>query len=393
VPFFHKRNTRILFLVGVGIAILLFGYYLSNVFNPFLIAFFLAYMLNPLVTFLEKKRIPRSVSIIGFIVLILGIVVALFVVAVPIAVTQVGQIPEAFMGDERAGDGELVTDWNGNGKYDAGYIEILLEKTRRLAKDYEVNVDVPEKERVAEQIIEYMGGPKVIAGSTQKVLSWMFTQVLSILNIIIFFLLVPIYLFFFLREMNAINESITNHLPGMYRERILDIWHQIHRAVAGFFRGRLVIAVICAAIILPVLLACGVRFGLIIAIVAGITMIVPYLWVPCGFLPAIILTMLDFPGDWTRLVFAGGIFIVVANLDQFVFTPKIVGKEVELHPVTIILSMFVFGSLFGFFGLLLSIPLAATLKILGKEFVLPELRALADERKAKKGYFVDDKSP
>lgn len=587
MPFFHRRNMRILLLLAVGVFLLLFGYYLSSVFNPLLIAFIIAYILNPLVTAFERKGVPRTVTVVGIIFITMAVIVLTLLVAVPMIYGQVVQIPDALIGDEYYSTKELMVDWNnngkfdpgdeyyshdrlmidlnnngicdpddkyypepelridkngngeydygdeyyepntlkidrngngvydpgdeyypgvlavdmdnegdwdpgdkfyphdqlmkdldndgicdpddayypepmlkvdwngngkfdegdefyspdelmvdhngngiydpgdefyqtgilridrngngrfdppdfyyppktlktdlnGNGKYDPGYIEKGIALLEGWSDKLHIDKKLVDKDKMYDNIIEQMGGPKGIADKMPGVFTFVLSQVTNIFNLIILFALIPIYLFFLLREMNAIENVIIDHLPGMYRDRILDIWHQIHAAVAGFFRGRLIISIICIILILPVLMICEVPFNLVIAILAGVSMLVPYMWIPLGLIPACLLVWFEAPGEWWRIGVVAGWMIFVANLDQFVLTPKIVGKEVELHPVTILLSMFVFGSLFGFFGLLMAIPLMATAKILGKEFVLPELKALASEVKTKKDDLIND---
>jgi predicted PurR-regulated permease PerM len=397
----NKRTLRILFLAAVGLLILFFGYYLSNVFNPFIIAFFLAYMLNPLVQYFEKKGVPRSVTAVGIVALLLGSIFLFLILVVPEISRQAANLPAAIVGDQLykkgelkvdlngngkfdpgdayARNGELKLDWNNDGVYDKGYIDKVRDAFANLTKSMGREIKLADNDQIYDLVLDNFGGPEEIAKQSLSILNWILNQALSVLNILIIFALIPIYLFYLIKEMNNIESAIKDHLPGLYRDRITDIWRQIHQAIAGFFRGRLVIAIICTLLILPVLIFCDVRFGVLIALLTGAVIIVPYLWIPFGLLPACIFILFDYPGDYVRFFVVAGAFIVVANLDQFILTPRIVGRKVELHPITIFLSMFVFGTLFGFFGIMLAVPLAAILKILAKELVLPELKALARE--------------
>jgi predicted PurR-regulated permease PerM len=171
-------------------------------------------------------------------------------------------------------------------------------------------------------------------------------------------------------------ETLRAYIPARYRTRILRITGKIDTAVAHFFRGRLLICVISGVIYVTGLKLSGIDFWLLIGIAGGILSFIPFLGVVLPIIPACILAVLTVH-PWLSLL---GVLMTFSCV-QWVIEPLagtwILSQEVKLHPVTILLAMLIGGTLFGAFGIILSVPLAATVKILGEEFILPPLRELA----------------
>jgi predicted PurR-regulated permease PerM len=179
--------------------------------------------------------------------------------------------------------------------------------------------------------------------------------------------LIPIYAFFLVLSMPRLRLTVKGLVPTPGRERTLRILHGIERVVSAFFRGRLIVCVLCAILCYLGFLPLGVPYAALFALLIGLATAIPL----AGFfflIPALLLTLLE-GGEHLalRIGLIIAVYSVVQTLEATVFTPTIMGKEVELHPVLLIVALIFFGRVFGFVGLLLAVPMAATLRILVRE--------------------------
>ena len=193
------------------------------------------------------------------------------------------------------------------------------------------------------------------------------------------FLLCPLYIFYLLLEIDPLIEKARRLIPGKQRPRVERIFGKVDRTIAAFFRGRLTICVVKGLGTSIGLMICGVPFALPLGIAAGFLALVPYVGIWFSIIPTLILAWLD-AGTITALLAVGGVFAVMEVLEGFVLIPKLLGKEVGLHPLTVIVTMLIFAELLGFIGILLSVPLAAIAKILLEEFVMPLVEEFAAEK-------------
>ena len=214
---------------------------------------------------------------------------------------------------------------------------------------------------------------------------WVSSGLMSLDSLLAFgldVLLVPIYAFFLILAMPAIRQGVKQYLPQWHREQVLRIVRDIERVVAAFFRGRLIVCLICGILtwvgFLSVgLFAPGVPYAVLFAVLIGLATAVPL----AGFLfliPAVILTLLD-GGTPLSASLVIGVYALVQLAEMLVLTPGIMGHEVELHPVTLIVALLLCGKLVGILGLILAVPIAATGRILAREFMWPWLKQWAEQ--------------
>lgn len=201
----------------------------------------------------------------------------------------------------------------------------------------------------------------------------------TVLMLLLWLLLIPIYTWYFLIGFDDIVKKGREYLPGRHRDRLIAIIKEIDGMVKSFFRGRLIIVLIIMLLSTAVFWAFGVPYAFLLGFIAGIGILIPYASTLVAMVPAAIL-MLVFDDPIWAVALMCALFQGIQLLEQYVLTPKILGNAVELHPVTIFVGVFVMGSLFGLFGALLAIPLTAIAKTLGREFVLPYFKSLAEEK-------------
>jgi predicted PurR-regulated permease PerM len=434
---FSTRRRRVLYISLVSIALLVLSYRLRRVLNPLLLSLLLAYVLDPAVRFAQRRlRLPRAVGTVVIFLVIAGGFGGVVAYSLGTSARGVDELlhraaggwmleppqgeasiaapgggassaPPSIAGrvfgrslliDE--GPGLLALDVNGNGIWDpgsepllrrtedgellltsdaqqsgwrevAGYLDqirdALISRYRTLDRDL-VNSVV---ERVKQNTAWLQDAAEALWG-------WVTHELFGgLMTMFSYVVLVPIYTFFLLAGMPKLRGHARDLLPGRYRGRVLDIAGQIDFACASFFRGRLLLAFGKGVFVWLGLWLCGVEFSVTIGFLVGVFSIIPFLGPALGMLLAVVFSY--GPVGWgARLVGAAVVFILSEVLEA-VANPMVLGRGVGLHPLTVLVALFAFGELFGVFGVLLAIPLAATAKILGRELLLPELRALAAE--------------
>ena len=202
------------------------------------------------------------------------------------------------------------------------------------------------------------------------------TSVDQVLSLGLDIILVPIYAFFLLIAMPSIRKGVHRYLPLWHREQLLRILRDIEKVVAAFFRGRLIVCLICATLTYIGFLAVGftgtgVPYAALFSLFIGLATAIPL----AGLLflvPALVMTGLD-GGSGLTVALVTLVYVVVQVLETVVLTPTIMGREVELHPVTLIIALLLCGKLLGILGLILAVPIAATCRILAREFFWPWL--------------------
>jgi predicted PurR-regulated permease PerM len=202
------------------------------------------------------------------------------------------------------------------------------------------------------------------------------TSVDQVLTLGLDIILVPIYAFFLLIAMPSVRRGVHRYLPMWHREQLIRIIRDIEKVVAAFFRGRLIVCLICAVLTYVGFLAVGfsgtgVPYALLFSICIGLATAVPLAGL-IFLVPALIMTGLD-GGSGVTVALVAFVYVVVQVLETVVLTPTIMGREVELHPVTLIIALLLCGKLLGILGLILAVPIAATMRILAREFFWPWL--------------------
>jgi predicted PurR-regulated permease PerM len=190
-------------------------------------------------------------------------------------------------------------------------------------------------------------------------LSSLFNAILVAVNLFI----IPVAMFYLLRDFDHINEKIANMIPPRIRDQFVDIFKEIDRVLSRFVRGQLMVATLMAGLYSVGLFACGTPMSLFVGILAGYANLVPYLGLVFGFVPAAVLTFLQYQ-EWGPVLGVAAVFGVVQMLESMVITPRVVGDQVGLHPVVIMLAVLVGAELFGFLGVLIAVPVAAVINVL-----------------------------
>ena len=201
---------------------------------------------------------------------------------------------------------------------------------------------------------------------------------LGVTGFLLSLVMVPIYLFFLLKESPAIERRWREYLPlrdSRLKNEVATVLSQINNYIIAYFRGQLLVCLIDGTLIGIALYLTGLNFAPLIGLLVVILTMIPYVGIILCWIPAVLIAAGQW-GDWTHPLIVTGVFVVVQNLEAIFIAPRIVGSSVGLHPVTVIVSIFIWGLLIGgLLGPILAVPLTATVKVLLARYVWgPRLR-------------------
>ena len=195
---------------------------------------------------------------------------------------------------------------------------------------------------------------------------------LGITGFLLSLVMVPIYLFFLLKESPAIERSWREYLPlrnSPLKDEVAAVLSQINNYVIAYFRGQLLVCLIDGVLIGTALFCVGLNFAPLIGLLVVVLTMIPYIGIVLCWVPAVLIAAAQW-GDWTHPLIVTGVFLLVQNLEAIFIAPRIVGNSVGLHPMTVIVSIFIWGLLIGgLLGPILAVPLTATAKVLLARYV------------------------
>lgn len=194
-------------------------------------------------------------------------------------------------------------------------------------------------------------------------------SVSSVVNIIMLLVIVPVVAVYLLLDWDRMIARIDGLLPRDHAPVIRQLAADIDRTLAGFIRGMGTVCMILGGYYAIALMFAGLTFGLVVGVIAGALTFIPYVGAFVGGALAIGLALFQFWGDWLQIGVIAAIFVAGQMAEGNFLTPKLVGNSVGLHPVWLLLALSVFGSLFGFIGMLVAVPLAAALGVIVRFFI------------------------
>ena len=447
-----RFQTRTLWNAATGVSILILGAlivgliwlfgqifgFLQPVLVPLAVAAIIAYLLDPIVRWFQSRGMTRGKAVVMTFGSATGLTLALIAIMIPLVGNQINQFKERQIETKGALVSASGTATNTDEKksFDEKIIGVLIEernthKWTRPAIDWALSA--PEelilKEAKIEQITNEsdvldktplrgdaltelldeahqsegkIANPKIqldqtelwysAKGLSDEALTWArggTSKILGFIGLIIGFFMVPIYLYYFLRESAAIKEHWHDFVPlkaSRFKTELIETLTEVNQYLISFFRGQVVVAFIDGILVGIALTIFGLPLGLLIGIMMALLGIIPYIGNIITLIPACVLAYFHFSAEpsflgdnpWSYVIAVIAIFLIVQQINSLVTAPKIVGDSVGLHPMTVIFSM-LFWSLIlgGFVGALLAVPLSASVKVLFRRYIW--------ERKLKEG--------
>ena len=326
----ESRKWFALAVLGIVAALL---YLLSPVLTPFLVAAFLAYMGDPLVDRLEI-RLGRTGGVAAVFLVFMLLTLLILVVLIPMLERQIGillhNLPQ--------------------------YVDWLQKSALPTVLGYlgidDVTIDLAFIKQTLGKGWEQAGG--IAAGMLKAVSKSGMTLLVWVTNL----LLIPVVAFYLLRDWDILVARVHELLPRRYEPAVVQLTHASDEVLGAFLRGQLMVMASLGTIYTVGLWMAGLELALLIGILAGVVSFVPYLGFIVGFAAATIAALMQFH-DIVPLLYVGIVFMVGQMLEGMLLTPMFVGERIGLHPVAVIFAVLAGGQLFGFFGVLLALPVAA----------------------------------
>jgi predicted PurR-regulated permease PerM len=303
-----------------------------TVISLFFAAFAIAYMLNPLVVFLARNRAPRSTAVLVIFLVIFG----------GLTLLAIGLLPS------------IIAELQGLMAEVPAYTLRLQNFLEGVHRDYH-RFNLPEGLRVViDESVE--GLEEALLGLFENLL----VRVLGFFERFIILLLLPVLVYYFLRDFESFRQGIKEGIPAPYRYRVTLLARDMDRTLGAYLRGILLISALVAFFSYLGLLLLRVDFALLLAIIIGVTNLIPFFGPIIGAVPAVIVALLASPLLALKVV---ALIFVIQQVESQVLSPPILGRRLGLHPLLILLALILGGRLFGLPGLLIAVPLAACLKI------------------------------
>jgi len=323
----------------VLLAVLVLGsaYFLFTVrvvLAPFVGGMVLAFVLHPLVAFWERRGVGRTTAILMVYAALGGILTLLVVFGLPRLMTELNELARSLP--------VYLNDIN-------AYIDSLQGHYDKAVMPNSVRQVIDETVIRAEQ-----GITRVLRGLTRSTLG-LFSQLLSIV-------FAPILAFYILKDADAFRAKFLGAFPNTFRGDAYALLREIGYVMEHFVRGELLVSTIIGVLTALGMFVLGVKYALMIGLIAGIAELVPYFGPFIGAIPAIGFALLK---SKTTAIYAALVILVVQQLEGNLISPVIMGESMGLHPLWIIFALLAGGELFGILGLILAVPVAGIIRVVG----------------------------
>lgn len=334
MPFWRK----VFAWAAIVVVLIFFVVLFKQVLLPFVVGLAVAYFLDPVADWLERKRAPRwlaaTLAIAGFALAVLLVLVLAF----PLLQTQFAAAAEALP------------------RY-AAKIEDLLGGLVSIASQ---TLDEGDLQRLRDAVGGQVGKAVELFGALAKKL---FSSGMALINVSTFLFVTPIVAFYFLRDWDRLIAWLDRLIPRQHVATVREQARLIDQTLSGFVRGQATVCVVLGLGYGIALTLAGLQFGFVIGVLSGILAFIPYVGSIFGLVASVGLALLQFD-DVFRIGLVAVIFVIGQVIEGNVLTPKLVGDRVGLHPVWVIFALFAGGAVLGFLGMLLALPTAAAIGVL-----------------------------
>ncbi len=343
-----KDKESFIFFSVVFAIILLAIYQTRAVLTPFVLAFIIAYLLNPVADLLVKKtKVSRLIATLFIIALFFSGIVFLLLFLTPIIYSQfmalIDAMPQYIEQFSRDFYPKIVA-------FSAKFGVVLESDISALAQNWQLN------QHIALFLREYGVG--------------IFSSTLGLINVLSLIFIMPVLIFYLLNDWKIMIEKIKNYLPKSYAIQIQNIFHEVDQILSGYLHGQFNVCVILGLIYASSLSILGLDSGFLIGLITGLLSFIPYVGMIFGFTCAIIVALFQWGLDPAQLAFVVAIFLAGQLIEANFLTPNLIGKKINLHPMWVMFGLFFFGCLLGFVGVLLAVPLSAVCGVLIRNLAL-----------------------
>ncbi len=317
-----------------------FAYYLRQIIAPLLFAFVIATVLDPFVSRLERLKLPRSLASLFTVVAIFGGIAAALVFSIPVLISELTEagaaLPDQLLALQRRSDPWLWTTFHV--RLPHTFSEVARTIGDRLGTQLPTMIDAA--------VTAFFGTIGVIA-------------------VLLSALIVPLIVLYFLITYQSLLKHVDSLVPRRWEPLVVDLGRQTQRTLYGYFRGQITANIILGALYAAALRFVDIRLAVPIGVLTGMLTFIPYIGFSIGFFLALTMSILDWHG-FAPVIEVVAMMGAVQLLDATVVTPRIVGRSVGLTPIEVIFTLMVAGSVFGFLGVLMAVPIGAVIKLIAQ---------------------------
>ena len=339
VPTRTTRTQRIAAVVALVVALWLALQLFASVLLPFVVAAVIAYVLDPPVTRLAQLGLPRGVAALLVLMTLIAALLLFALLLYPLILAQIGilfgRVPQYVQLIQAWANQELTHLQDSFGS------DVVNDKLRDLVSSQ------------AGSMLSF------IATALSRVIGGGF----ALFNVLTLLIVTPVVAFYLLRDWPDMVERVDSWLPRRYAEVIRAQVREVDRILSAWVRGQALCCLLLAAYYVVALTLAGLDLGLIVGLTAGLLSFIPYVGSITGGVTAIGLALAQFP-RWTGVIAIAGILVVGQILEGYVIYPRFLGDRVELSAVWVIFALFAGAAAFGFLGVMLAVPVAATIGVL-----------------------------
>ncbi|MEW4276163.1 AI-2E family transporter [Priestia megaterium] len=330
-------SMTIFSLSKIGFILIPISIFIKTIALPIILAGICFYLFNPLVDFLERKGVKRIISILVLYIVIIGALAIIISSVIPPLKNQVDRlidnIPELTHDVQHA-----VTNLSNN-----RYVEQGLQSA---------NTDL---DKISKDASKHLS--KYVSGFSSGIVNFVGTITEIILSVAV----LPFILFYLLKDGKNLPNYIVKLLPNRSRSEAKFILADMNYALSAYIRGQIFVAICIGVLLFIGYLIIGLDYALLLAIIAMVTNVVPYLGPIIAIIPAIIIAFITSPFMLVKLAI---VWAVVQLLEGKVISPQIMGRSLDIHPITVIFVILTAGNLFGIIGIILAVPGYAVLKVI-----------------------------
>ncbi len=343
-------RNQVLVWIGISVAVILMLWLFRSILLPFVVGAALAYLLNPVVTFLHRYHIARPWGAMLALSVVIMLIIGLFLALVPLVAQQVADLVARL----------------------PGYVSDLQELLRVWAPQFTEWLGPERAAQLESSLADLLGrGVEITAGITATLAQ----SGLTVLNTIAVLFITPVVAFYLLVDWEGMMRKADDLLPRQHQAEIRGVLGDIDKAMAGVIRGQGGVILVLCIYYCTALTLSGLNFGLAIGLIGGLLSFVPYVGFLVGFSLSMTVALVQFwPDQWVFVLIVLAIYVIGQFLEANVLYPKLVGQSININPVWLMFALFAFALLFGFVGLLLAVPLAAISGVLTR-FALGKYQA------------------
>ncbi|MBM3650522.1 MAG: AI-2E family transporter [Alphaproteobacteria bacterium] len=335
------RSIRWRFWLAVGAGFVLALWLLNDILLPFVVGVAVAYFLDPVVGRLQRLGLSRTLATTSVTIVAALVAIGAVMAVLPPLFSQIQSLVE------NAPDYTVKA---------AMRIQPLVEPLRDRLGLPELSLQELQSE-VAQRAGQALSLVGSVAGQVAQ-------RGIALFNLLGLLFLTPVVAFYLLRDWEKVLAAIDGALPLDHADTIRRLAHQSNAAIAGYLRGQALVCISLGSIYAIGLSLVGLQFGLIIGLIAGAISFIPFVGTFVGAVMALGMALAQFPPDWMGVAKVAAVFLFGQMMEGNVLSPKLVGDRVGLHPVWIMFALLAGGSLLGFVGILIAVPVAAVVGVL-----------------------------